>query len=145
MRLGAQVLEAALDERRQVRAAIGLFGGRHDPCARPWWRCRSSRASLSSSLREQLFASAVSVHVGGVEEVDAFLDRAMERARANRRRSTSPQVPPIAHAPKLIEETLKPVRPRGRYSMGALSRRFHARQDRRSPLHRAEERGGGNR
>ena len=38
-------------------------------------------------------------------------------ARIDCSSSTGPQVPPIAHAPKLIADTVMSVRPSGRYCM----------------------------
>src|SRR5580698_6475515 len=70
---------------------------------------RRSRRSLS--LRPSPYTSAVSKKLTPQSS-------ARKRALFDSASSTSPHVPPIAHAPKLTVETFQPVRPSARYCIG---------------------------
>ena len=64
-------------------AAVRVVGA---PGRTPWWRARPRRARAMSLQRpaHHLLAHAARVHVGGVEEVDAVLERALDEGAARR-------------------------------------------------------------
>ena len=66
--------------------------------------------ALALQLRDQAFAAAHAVNVGGVDEVDAAIDGGASAA-IDSASSTAPHAPPMAHAPKLISETFQGVLP----------------------------------
>ena len=100
--LGVQILKAAIDPRGQVLARVALdrlrrqttpgFGRDVDRVVR----------ALTAKPRDQPLAPAVAIDVRGVDEVDVPASIAACSARIDASSSTCPQLPPIAHAPKLI-------------------------------------------
>jgi hypothetical protein len=83
-----------------------------------WWRCR--KAGCVGGARQESLAATVPIGIGRVEQVDAKVQGRFKAANDSAS-STGPQVPPMAHAPKLTEETFQPVRPNSRYCMVALN------------------------
>ena len=108
---GLQVLEAAVDPRARGSRASSPRASATAAAGRPWWRQIVSPRPFAAQPRDQPLAAAVAVDVRGVDEVDAGVDRRVQRRASTLRRRPGPRMPPIAHAPKLIVETDMSVRP----------------------------------
>jgi hypothetical protein len=126
-RFGLEVLEAALDPFGQVLSGVTLDG-----------LCRQAPAGLRGDVNgvqrplapqpgHQALASPVAIYVGGIDEIRPGVNRGMH-ARIDVSSSTSPQLPPIAQAPKLMAETRISVRPSCRYSINPLNLKLTARK-----------------
>ncbi len=87
--------------------------------------------ALLEHLRNQLFAAAIAIDIGGVDEVHACVQRGAQRSAFVHAvvNIAQPHEPPIAHAPKLISETRMPVRPKSRYFILKSFRRFLRDED----------------
>jgi hypothetical protein len=79
-RVRAQVRQAALDERGQVLAVVPRGHVRAQPTP-GLGRHHDLFRSLGPQPRHQPLRAAVAVHVGGVDEVDALVHRAVQRAQ----------------------------------------------------------------
>ena len=77
-RVGLEILQAALDEGGQVLAVEALGDERLQALA-GLGRDVERVAALAAQARQQLFTVAVAVDVGGVEEVHAAIQRAVQR------------------------------------------------------------------
>ena len=101
------------------RAAAHVAGRR--PC-RAWNLVASTMSSRrpAIALADDLLGLAGRVHVGGVDEVDAGVERGVDDRRSSRRGRGCPTAPNII-APRHRGLTCTPVRPNARYLIVASS------------------------
>src|SRR5258708_4553444 len=79
-RVGFEVLEAAFDERDQVLAVVAAGLVRIEAAA-GFGGNMELFAAFFAQLRQQPFAAAIAIHIGGVEEIDATIKRPMQRSQ----------------------------------------------------------------
>ena len=69
-RIGLQILQAAVDELREVRFVVAV-GGVGIEAAAGFGGDVNRLGALAAKLGDQAFAAAVAIDVGGVDEIDA--------------------------------------------------------------------------